>query len=109
VEAQYNLGLIYYQGRRVDQDFKQAINWFTKAAEQGRAKAQFNLGLMYSLGLGVIQDKVYAHMWFNISASNGSELAPRNRDTVAKELTPSQLEKAQDLARACVAKNYKGC
>ena len=27
----------------------------------------------------------------------------------SKEMTSSQLEKAQDLARKCVAKNYKGC
>ena len=64
---------------------------------------------MYYLGRGVAQDKVYAHMWFNISASNGNEDATTKRDLVAKELTPSQLEKAQDLARACIAQNYKGC
>jgi len=40
-----------------------------------------------------------------ISYGDGGKL----RDIVAKEMTPSQLEKAQDLARECVRKKYKGC
>ena len=35
--------------------------------------------------------------------------ASNNRDLVAKKMPPSQIEKAQDLARECVKKNYKGC
>lgn len=34
--AQNNLGLMYYQGRGTPQNYKQALNWFTKAAEQVR-------------------------------------------------------------------------
>ena len=40
-----------------------------------------------------------------ISYGDGGKL----RDIVAKEMTPSQLEKAQDLARECVRKKFKGC
>lgn len=32
--AQYNLGLCYYSGGGVAQDYTQAIYWFSKAAEQ---------------------------------------------------------------------------
>ena len=31
------------------------------------------------------------------------------RDKVANKMTPSQMEKAQDLARDCMKKNFKGC
>ena len=48
-------------------------------------------------------------MQWNIAASNGATMASKNRDVVAKQMTPSQLEKAQELARAFVAKDYKGC
>lgn len=48
-------------------------------------------------------------MWANIAASNGHEGAKTNRDIVAEEMTPSQLEKATDLARECVKKEYKDC
>ena len=48
-------------------------------------------------------------MWANIARSNGSEMAQIVLDTIIKKMTPSQIEKAQDLARECVKKNYKGC
>jgi hypothetical protein len=64
---------------------------------------------MYGLGNGVIKDWVYAHMWGNLGASNGNEGGGKLRDIAAKNMTPSQLEKAQDLARECVRKKYKGC
>ena len=61
------------------------------------------------MGKGVIQDNVYAHMWENLAASNRNENVTEVRDAAAKQLTPSQLDKAQDFARECVRKNYKGC
>ena len=30
-------------------NYKKAIEWYEKAAEQGHAEAQFNLGLMYRM------------------------------------------------------------
>jgi TPR repeat protein len=83
--------------------------WYEKAAQQGDAFAQSNLGFMYANGQGVLQDYVRAHMWVNISASSGNENAAEYRDRVAKKMTASQVEKAQQLAKECVAKNYKGC
>ena len=73
------------------------------------ADAQFALGLMYFDGQDVPQDFVYAHMWGHIAASNGNEDGGKLRDLVAEEMTASQIEKAQDLARECVAQKYKGC
>ena len=80
------------------------------AAEQGDAHAQYNLGNAYGRGQGVPQDYVYAHMWLNLAASSGeSKYASKNREKVVGRMTPSQLKKAQDLARECVRKKYKGC
>ena len=108
-DAQFNLGVMYANGQGISQDYKTAVKWYRLAAEQGIADAQFNLGLMYGLGRGVIQDNVYAHLWGNIAASNGKEGGGKLRDLVAKEMTPTQLEKAQNLARECIRKHYKGC
>jgi len=107
--AQNNLGFMYYKGEGVIQDYKTAVKWYTLAAEQGHANAQYNLGVMYNKGEGVIGDNVYAHMWANIARSNGYENASKVLDILVKKMTPSQIEKAQDLARECVKKNYKGC
>ncbi|MCA8834492.1 MAG: SEL1-like repeat protein, partial [Proteobacteria bacterium] len=78
-------------------------------AEQGNANAQYNVGVSYELGFGVPQDYLRAHMWYNLAASNGDDLAPENRDKIAEKMTPAQIVEAQALARACVAKDYKGC
>ena len=99
----------YDNGEGVIQDYKEAVKWYTKAAEQGNAPAQYNLGVMYGKGEGVLQDNVYAHMWFNIASSNGNEISRDNRDIVAERMTPDQLAEAQRLARECVKKDYKNC
>ena len=90
-------------------DCATAINEWKPLAQGSYIDAQYNLGIMYDNGKGVLQDYVYAHMWVNISASNGEKNGAEVRDIIAKDMTPSQIEKAQDLARECVAKNYKGC
>jgi len=54
MEAQFDLGLRYYNGEGVVKNYKQAVYWYEKAANQGNADAQFNLGLCYGLGQGVV-------------------------------------------------------
>ena len=44
------LGTIFYNDIK---DYKQAAEWFSKAAERGCIKALNNLGLCYELGHGV--------------------------------------------------------
>ena len=108
-DAQYSLGIMYDNGTGVIQDYRTAVKWWTLAAEQGHAYAQVNLGWMYNEGRGVPQDYVRAHMWYNIAASSGNKHAVKNRDIVARKMSPFSIEEAQLLARKCVRKNYKGC
>ncbi len=98
-DAQFNLGLMNKLGRGVPEDYSAAVRWFQKAADQGQDKAQLNLGVMYANGEGIPQDYVQAHMWFNLAAHNGLEVAGKNRDIIATEMTPQQIAKAQRLAR----------
>ena len=98
-KAQFNLGLTYDNGRGVPQDYKEAVKWYRLSAEQGDASAQINLGSNYSNGQGVPQDYVLAHMWWNLSGSNVNKNAVKNRNIVEKKMSPSQIEKAQRLAR----------
>ena len=55
-KAHYNLGVMYYNGMDCPQDYKEAVKWYTKAAEQGNAKAHYNFGVMYENGQGVPED-----------------------------------------------------
>ena len=108
-DAQFVLGAMYKNGWGVPQDYKEAVKLYRLSAEQGHANAQHNLGRLYYNGEGVPEDYVLAHMWINLAASNGRDGGAEARDIVAEKMTPAQIEKAQDLARACVAKDYKGC
>ena len=39
-QAQYNLGVIYYFGQGVAQNYAEALKWIRKAADQGQVDAQ---------------------------------------------------------------------
>jgi TPR repeat protein len=134
-EAQYNLGMMYNDGQGVTQDYETAFKWFKLAAEHNRAvkpgasegavkaqeavfkymqdlyinRAMYNLGAMYNNGDGVDRDFVRAYMWMKIAASQGNENAVLGRDMIQTNMTPEEVEEAQELVRKCVAKNYKDC
>ena len=70
-EVQLALGVMYFVGDGVPQDYAQARSWFEKAAAQGHAMAQFNLGVMYRDGKGVRQDKRVAKEWYGKACDAG--------------------------------------
>ena len=76
--AQYNLGVLYDNGRGVRKDYKEAVKWYRKAAEQGLAGAQNNLGVLYDNGQGVRKDYKEAVKWYRKSAEQGYSKAQSN-------------------------------
>ena len=70
-DAEHLMGLMYYMGRGVPQDYKQALQWHRKAAMQGKADAQYVVGAMYYTGNAVIQDHKQAVIWFRKAAEQG--------------------------------------
>jgi TPR repeat protein len=76
--AQYNLGVMYANGRGVPQDDKTAVKWYRLAAEQGYAAAQYKLGFMYANGRGVSQDYKTAAKWYTLAAEQGDAYAQFN-------------------------------
>jgi antitoxin component YwqK of YwqJK toxin-antitoxin module len=55
-KAQYALGLMYENGKGVQQDNEKAAELYQKASDQGHLKATMHLGFMYSMGKGVHRD-----------------------------------------------------
>jgi uncharacterized protein len=96
--AQFNLGASYTAGRGVPQNDAEAVKWYRLAAEQGDSLAQFNLGAMYSSGRGVEQDLIAAYMWFDLSATRGTQAGAGSCQTIARQLSPHQVEQARTLA-----------
>jgi TPR repeat protein len=97
--GQYLLGVFYYLGEGIPQDYAEALKWFRRSADQGNSMAQFMLAGMYAQGKGVQKDFVQAHMWLNLAGAQGHEEAQQLRDTIAKKMTPAQVDQAQKLAR----------
>ena len=95
--AQFNLGIMYYNGQGVAQNYTQAFYWYNKAAAQGDAYAQYNLGVMYSTGRGIPQNYKIAYILFNLAASNGDADATQNREIAAAKLSPATIEDAQRI------------
>ena len=98
-QAQFQLGLMYGLGLGVEQSYEAALHWYAKAARQGHGKAQVNLGYMYGTGGGVPQDYIEAYAWYSIAAAAGDETARANRDIVAAEMSPNQIDEAQKLSK----------
>jgi TPR repeat protein len=59
---------MYFNGRGVPQDYKEAIRLYRLSAEQGYAEAQYNLGVMYADGQGVAEDYAEAIKWLKLAA-----------------------------------------
>ena len=74
-EAQFKLGLCYYKGEGVPQNYAEAVKWYRKAAGQGYAQAQYNLGECYHKGEGVPKNYFAAVKWFRKAAEQGNALA----------------------------------
>ncbi|MBR0251364.1 MAG: SEL1-like repeat protein [Synergistaceae bacterium] len=74
-KSQYHLGVLYHDGKSVDQNYVQAAYWYRKAAEQGHNKAQLYLGLLYSKGYGVPRNYDEAVKWLTLSSENGNDKA----------------------------------
>src|ERR1700687_3622035 len=66
-EAQFDLGVLYAQGRGVQRDLNEASNWNRKAADQGNAEAEFALGQLYSRGWGIPRDEIDELRWFQMA------------------------------------------
>lgn len=71
LRAQNNLGYLYENGLGIAQDYTQALQWYSRAAEGGLADAQYNLATLYHYGRGVAQNHKAAFEWFSESAGAG--------------------------------------
>lgn len=66
--AQYDVGVLYAQGRGLVQDYGSAATWFRIAAAQGNIAAQYNLGVLSERGLGVPANTAEAVNWYRSAA-----------------------------------------
>jgi len=81
-------------------DFSTTRTIVEPLAGSGDAHAQYLLGRMHARGEGVLQDYIVAHQWLNLSAARGNRDARGERGRISRQMTPTQIAEAQQLARA---------
>jgi TPR repeat protein len=98
--AEFNLGVMYLTGRRIEQDAEEALRWFKRAAARGHTGAKFNFSFMYTEGRTVDQDDVEAQKWFILAAAGDDARARQAQTFLAQRMTQEQMTDAQARARA---------
>ena len=97
----------------INGDHAKALKGLRPLAEQGDVPAQEWMGTLYNEGAGVPKDSVRAYMWKSIAAAavTGPNKAVyiKIRDDVGKKMTPAQIKRAEEMARACQTSNFKKC
>jgi hypothetical protein len=112
-DAQYALGLLYFEGLGVSQSYDKAIDLWTRSADQGQAQAQISLGIVYSKsslpytsldckgGCGREMDLIEAYRWFGIASEIGSpremQIAQDSLKKMVPEMTPEQVKEGDAL------------
>jgi hypothetical protein len=98
-QAQYNLAVMYANGRGVPRDEAEANRWYRKAAEQGDASAQSLVGSAYLFGRGAPKDFVQAYLWLSLAAQGGDNAAAKVRDGLERFMRVEQISEARRLTR----------
>ncbi|MBQ9594418.1 MAG: sel1 repeat family protein, partial [Synergistaceae bacterium] len=78
-DAQNNLGVMYFNGQFVKQNFRKAFECYKKAADMGNPTAQYNVGNMYEQGKGISINGPKAREWYMKAYRN-----PNSSDEIRK-------------------------
>ena len=93
--AQFDLGVRYWTGDQVPQDYSQSVRWFSLAADQGNVAAQAMLSDCYRAGRGVPPDPMRAYFWSLLAQAGGDEASKPRVALLATHLSPGQIAVAQ--------------
>ncbi|RKZ05637.1 hypothetical protein DRQ32_12165 [bacterium] len=77
IMAIYLVAWMYDTAQGIPQDYKQAFEWYEKAADLGYGDAQLRLAQMYQQGQGIEQSNDLALHWYKTAAQQGYNKAQR--------------------------------
>lgn len=97
--AYNSVGLQYYWGRGVSQDYGEALSWYKKGADLEDLEAQYNIGVLFRDGQGVKQDYSEAAKWFEKAADQGDKRAQYNLGQIYMEGALKNLPKSIEWFR----------
>lgn len=84
-DAQYKLGLWYYNGSNdMDRNYEEAVKWWQKAADRQNPHAMASLAECYELGQGVTRDSLQAVKLYDAAVAAGENELISNLEARAK-------------------------
>ena len=107
ITAQFNLAMMYSNGKGVNKNHPEAFKWCKKAAEQGYVDAQALLALIYRFGSGVEMNNTESLVWSyvvkdvkdNITDESIKEIIDVNIKELEKLLDAKTVEQSKQRAR----------
>ena len=78
IEAQSELGHMYFHGEGVSVNYSEAVKWLDKASQNGDILSQYTLGQMYEKGIGVTIDKDIAMKLYSKAAPHFYEAGKKS-------------------------------
>jgi TPR repeat protein len=93
-------------GNEIHRDNKRGYEFICEAAKRGFLEAQWHLATLHQSGIDfslspftlepflLPQDDVTAYMWYSVAAKNGHNQAEKERSSLHKKLSFSQLSQA---------------
>lgn len=97
MQAQFEMGELYYHGERTEQDLPTALQWYERASIQGHPDAQYRLGLMHVTGEGVERNLPQAYIMLKMAAVNGNEAAMGASDRLTEEMSEEEVAAATQV------------
>ena len=84
--SQYQVGFMYYKGRGVAVDYKQALLWIEKAAAQDDPDAVGQLGTMYFTGKGVAPSWRRTREYYQRAIELGNAQTVKNMQNLTRSI-----------------------
>ncbi|MEZ2744563.1 tetratricopeptide repeat protein [Halopseudomonas bauzanensis] len=97
MQAQFEMGELYYHGERAERDLDAALKWYERASIQGHPDAQYRLGLMHMNGEGVERNLPQAYIMLKMAAVNGQDAAMDASDLLAEEMNAEEIAAATQV------------
>jgi GAF domain-containing protein len=108
VGAEYSLGMRYANGDGTKQDYREAKQWFLRAAERGHIRAQAKVAACFWAGRGGPQDYSKAYFWALLAQAGGEETSPAIVMSSAAHLSPAQTAAEQKEAEKWLHSHHIG-
>ncbi len=114
-DAQYALGLLYFNGLSVRKNYSTALKWWGRAAQQAQPQGLNSLGVVYAhqrvpyttldckKGCGEARNLIQAYKWFGLALEYGPprevKFAQKSLDRISLEMSDAEVLESQVLIK----------